>query len=361
MILEPFVDWIFTFNVFVIIVNVLLFFFAKRIIAFLDTTDLEKKKTNGTEEANIKKKIQFLHFLNVVIFISYFATFFAKIDFINDLIRTLFVIMVIYITNAWLLRRIIIFYWEEIEINWNTYLKKWYKTNLFSLLVSIFSIILAVFLSFQLLWFDGIFQTWWAIAWILAFVGFTAPVWAPDMVAWIIMLHNNRVWYWDVIKIDELWILAWVKTISLSEVKLIDLRYSHPILLRPSKLREVKIENLSRWINWKKLDLTQSIDIKIWYDVDFDNVKNLCFDAFDEMILDLSENGNRKYFTEKPFRDIEIVEFWDNAILYKFSYYISSPFYIIKAERLLNEYLLKHQNINKISFSTPVLEMSVKS
>lgn len=270
--------------------------------------------------------------------------------------------MTIYIVNAWIIRRIIIFYWEQLEINGEIYLKKWYKTNLFSLLVSFISVIIAVFLSFQILGFDSLFQTWWAIAWILAFVGFTAPVWAPDMVAWIILLHTGRVWYGHVIKIDELWILAWVKTISLSEIKLIDLRYSHPILLRPSKLREYKVENLSLNIAGnRRTSLTQVIDIKIWYDSDFEDVKKLCFEAFDKMIETINETNERKYFPEEIFRDIEIDEFGDFAILYKFSYHITSPFYIIKAERLLNTYLLKYQNKYKISFSTPVLESSIKA
>jgi len=48
-----------------------------------------------------------------------------------------------------------------------------------------------------------------------------------------------------VVEIEELGILAWVKNLNLSEVKLIDLSLGHPIIMRPSKFRELKVENLS--------------------------------------------------------------------------------------------------------------------
>ena len=345
------------FNLFVFLVNLAIFFSAKRIILFLDTSDLERKNINWDREKNIKKKTRWLQIINFIICFSYFATLFSHIDFLNDLIKALFVIVLIFIINGWIIRKIVVFYGEEIEVNNQKFFRKWYKSNLFSLLVNVSSTLISILIVFQILWFDNILKTGWAIAWILAFVWFTAPVWAPDMVAGIIILHNDRIQTWNVIKIKELGILAWVKTISLSEIKLIDLRYNYPILLRPSKLREYKVENLSLNIIWSKNNLIQqTIDLKVWYENTLEEVEKVCYKAYENMIGEIVSTEHKKYFPKESANlNVEIEDFGDYAIVYKFSYYINSPFYIIKAKRVLNKYLQIESNNKNISFSTPDL------
>jgi hypothetical protein len=77
------------------------------------------------------------------------------------------------------------------------------------------------------------------------------------------------------------------------------------------------------------------------YRQDFTDIKNLCYEAFDTLQVDLLSPEGINYYGEEPTRSLEVAKFSDYAVEYKFFYTINSPFYIFKAERLLNEYLLK--------------------
>jgi hypothetical protein len=52
---------------------------------------------------------------------------------------------------------------------------------------------------------------------------------------------------------------------------------------------------------------------------------------------------------------VQIKDFGDFAVVYQLIYEITNPFYIIRANRLLNVYLQKAQKKFNIEFSTPEL------
>ena len=343
------------FDIFIVIVSAFIFIFSRKIIGFLDTTDIEKKHINEDDTKNIIKKVHFLHLINIFIIVTYFLTTFnSEVEILNNIIKVLFIVLFIYIINAWATKKILLYYGNEIEISWEKFFKKWYKASFFSLLTQTVFFIIGFFLTVETLWIDNYLQIWWIIAWFIAFFGFTAPVWAPDVIAWIIILHNDRVQIWNVIYIEELNMYAWVKKISLSEIKLIDLAHSHPILMRPSKFRWHKIENLSAWIVWKKTHLTRILIIKVGYENTQDSIIKLCQQAYTNMYENLDE-WNKKMFLEKKEIHVEIWDFWDHAVHYKLFYEISSPFYILKASHIFNKYLKLEQEKSWIIFATPQL------
>lgn len=342
------------FYVFIIIINLFVFFFAKWIVNFLDTASLEKKKIWEKEKEKIRKKIVFLRFVTVLMLCAYIITLIIQQPFLNDIILTLFIIVLASIINSWVFKRMLLFYWEEVEVSGEKYFRRDYKINIFSLIVNIVTTLFVVFAIFKVFEIDSILQSWWIIAWMLAFLWFTAHVWAPDLVSWISILHHDEVEIGNVVRIDELDILAWVKNISLSEVKLIDLAYGHPIILRPSKFREYKVENLSMWVAGKKIKVPQYIHAKISYDNTLYEVEQVFFEAWEKMLASVAiDSSERKYFPESNVLKVEIVEFGDYAVTYKFNYSITSPFFIIKAQLLLNPFLQEAQKKYKISFSTP--------
>lgn len=342
------------FYVFIIIINVFIFIFAKWIVNFLDTSSLERKKIWEKEKETIKKKIIFIRTNISLMLIAFIVTHVFKAEFLNDVILTLFIIIISYLVNSWIFKRMLLFYWDEIEVSGHSYFRRDYKIDIFSLILNIITTLFVLFAIFKIFEIDGILQSGWIIAWILAFLWFTAPVWAPDLVAWISMLHHDEVEVWNVVRIDELNILAWVKNISLSEVKLIDIVWGHPIIMRPSKFRDLKVENLSLWVAGKKSSIPQFIYAKIWYSSELYEVEQVFFEAWENMMASLEPNSSeRKYFSEKSIISVDIVDFWDYAVKYKFNYWISSPFFIIKAQLLLNPHLQKAQKKYWICFSTP--------
>lgn len=173
-------------------------------------------------------------------------------------------------------------------------------------------------------------------------------------------MHNDQVEIGNVVEIEELGILAWVKNLSLSEVKLIELSLEHTIIMRPSKFRELKVENLSLGVTGKKQKVRQYVEADISYNNTKEEVEALFFYAREEMVDSIAVDSiERKYFPMEANVNVELIEFGDDAVKYRFFYEINSPFYILKTRYLLNIYLQKAQKKYGIDFSTPkLLELS---
>jgi len=317
------------------------------------------------EKDMLKRKRKFLWIVNILIFVWYIVSLFLNLEVINTFIKILVVILFSFILNWFLVRWVVSIYGEKIEVNGETYIKKWYKTKVFSLLTTVLVIIVTFYTIIDIAWFQDWLQNGGFVGWLLAFLWFTASVWATDMFSSILLLHSWKVDLWDVIEfeIDGSKKYAFIKHISLSEVVLIDLVYNTPIIFRPSEFRNLKMINWSRNIVWEKSkSILQMVKAKISYDADLEQVKTLYAYAIQEMLKDIEEQPEKKYFPKDLAEKIsvQIEDFGDFAVVYQLIYEIPSPFYIVKANRLLNIYLQKAQKKYEIDFSTPELFIEQK-
>lgn len=156
--LEQFFPYIFTFNSLIVIFSIFLLVFSKKIVHFLDTTDLQKRKVTEKDEEKIKKKQEFLMLTTLVILVCYFASLYLQIPFLSKLIKSLFVILIVYILNGLLIRKILFYYGNEIEITGETYFKKGYKANIFSILTNFISFLIGLFVCLHILELDSVFK-----------------------------------------------------------------------------------------------------------------------------------------------------------------------------------------------------------
>ena len=80
-----------------------------KIIDFLDTSDIEDvcHKVNKIERI---KKQKFLRFLALLIISSYLFSVYLGLGFLNDIVVSLSIIMIGYIVNAYVDRKLLIFY-----------------------------------------------------------------------------------------------------------------------------------------------------------------------------------------------------------------------------------------------------------
>ncbi|GEM_PF-2480113 len=129
------------------------------------------------------------------------------------------------------------------------------------------------------------------------------------MIAGIILLHSKTIEVGNVVYVYETGLYAWIKNISLTEVKLIDLRTGNPIVLRSSQFRNMTLKNLSQGISGKTHSLIREIDIHISYKEDKKSVEDLCYGAFDSMIEDIKKTNENNYFGEEPYKNLEISSF----------------------------------------------------
>lgn len=334
----------------IIYFSLLTFFVLSRYFLRLDIN----KKEHGVKMHTLHSELMF-YALTIIITILYLSSLFLEIEIVARILKMSFSIGLLYMISLLLNRMILIHYGKEVEVSWQKYFKKWYEVNLFSLTINIIAFIIGVFLCIKIFELDTLVEIWGLWAWILAFMWFTAPVWALDMIAGIIILQSKNFETGEVFFIYEQDIYVWIKSISLTEVKCIDLRTWNPIMFRPSAFRNLALKNLSQWITGRSQKITREITIKVDYKVDFEAMKDLCYEAFDSMQVELLSPETTNYFWESPYRVLEISSFWDYAVEYKLFYTVTSAFYIFRAERLLNEYLLRTQKEKNIYFSTPDL------
>jgi len=318
-------------------------------------SDIEKKEHKSMSEKKARLQNWLLVFMVGLISTLYIFSLFFEISFLTSILQFSFSLSTLYLISLLIQRKILLVYGEEVEVSGQKYFKKWYKASLFSLFVNIFMFFIAIFLCIQIFQLDSLIEIWGLWAGILAFMWFTAPVWALDMIAGIILLQSKNFDTGNVFYIYEKEIYVWVKSISLTEVKCIDLRTGNPIVFRPSQFRNLSMKNLSQGISGKTSKLLRDITLYIDYKEDFEQVQKLCYEAFDTMQVDLLVPEKTNYFWDEVYRSVEIEGFWDYAVRYKLFYSITSPFYVFKAERLLNEYLLQAQKKNNIYFATPQL------
>lgn len=358
--MQNYIDILLSFNTFVFILNLIILVFSKQILIYLDTSDLEWKQMSEKEMESLKKKRKFLLIINLLIFLWYSISLFLKLEAINTIIKILVVILFSFMVSWLLVRWVVAIYWEKVEINWETYIKKGYKTNIFSILAVVLVIVITFYVIVDIAWFQEWLQSGWFIGWLLAFLWFTAPVWATDMFSSILLLHSGKVDLWDVVEFNYNGqkTVAFIKYITLSEVMLVDLVYSTPIILRASEFRNLGIKNWSRNISLSKSkNITQIIEAKISYDINLKQMKELFDYTIDIMLQDIKDTEYEKYFPSnlKWKINVQIKDFGDFAVVYQLIYEITNPFYIIRANRLLNVYLQKAQKKFNIEFSTPEL------
>lgn len=280
---------------------------------------------------------------------------FTELEGAAKMLQFILSLVVVYIFTMLAKRKIRTVFWKEVEVSGQKYFKKWYEVSLYSLFVNAVAFLISVFLCIKIFELDSFVEIGGLWAGILAFMWFTAPVWALDMIAWIIMLQSKNLETWDVFYIYENDLYVWIKSISLTEVKCIDLRSNNPIIFRPSKFRNLTFKNLSQWISGKNSKILRNIEICVDYRTDQKILRQICEEAFDAMHADRMLSGDINYFGEEPIRNLELQEFWDYGVKYLFFYTISSPFYVFSAQRLLNEYLLEKQKEYNVFFATPDL------
>jgi len=340
-------------DILVFFILIIIFVFSRYFLR----TDIEKKEHTkwNTPQLNAWKQEFFMIWAVVIVTSIYFASLIFKIEMLQNIVTFTFSIFALYIISLYCQRKILLIYGEEVEVSGQKYFKKWYKVSLFGLFVNVFVFFIGIFLCIQIFELNTFIQIGGLWAWILAFMWFTAPVWALDMIAWIILLQSKNFETGNVYYIYDRDLHVWIKSISLTEVKCIDLRYSNPIMFRPSEFRNLIVKNLSNGIGWKSNKILREKEIFVDYSISQEAVAKVCQDAYDEMLLDLTGSEVTNYFWDDKYLSLEIDDFANYAVKYKLFYSITSPFYIFKAERLYNQYLFKHQQSNSLYFSTPDL------
>ena len=229
-----------------------------------------------------------------------------------------------------------------------------HNSRLLSLLIVSLVFVFALIGIVQVLGFDDLLKAGGIIGVIGVMLALTQASWAPDIISGLILLNSDFIDEGDVIEIDDGKITALVFRTKLFHTELFNLVNNNRILLKNAKLREMTIQNLSKFASVR--GYRENLSFKIGYDHQPSEVRHLFNTAF-ERVLKLPEiNIDANHPLE-----VKVLDTGDYAIKWGVFYYTKDMKHIIKTRQAFTEIILDESIQQGISLSTPDLYQRISA
>jgi len=334
---------------FVITLNLLLLFSAKKILALFQ---------EDTTNPNFHLKVQTFRALNLLIILSYG---YSNIYYFNTEsgtgIKLVSIWVIIYLSYLikqifayWVLKK----YGKLRDINDEKKSTETYTSRLLNLLISVAIFVIALISIVNVLEFNSLLQAGGVIGIIGVFLALTQNAWAPDIISGLIFLNNRMLEEGDVIEFDDNGsIIGVVFKTKMFHTEILNLVNNHRIMLKNSRLREFTIHNLSKFASAK--GLREKLSFKISYDVTPEQVRKMFKEAESQIKTEIINPSPNDFSFE-----IAILETGDHAIEWGVYYYTKEVKSLIKLRQAIRECILKTAEASKISLATPITYVRAK-
>jgi small-conductance mechanosensitive channel len=223
-----------------------------------------------------------------------------------------------------------------------------HNSRLLSLLVVSLVFVFALIGVVQVLGFDDLLKAGGIIGVIGVMLALTQASWAPDIISGLILLNSDFIDEGDVIEIEDGKTIALVFRTKLFHTELFNLVNNNRILLKNAKLREMTIQNLSKFASIR--GYRENLSFKIGYDHKPAEVREL-FEAAFERVLKVSEISIE---SNHPL-EVRVIDTGDYAIKWGVYYYTKDLKKLIKTRQQFTEIILDESIQRGISLSTPDL------
>ena len=316
-------------------VNLLLFIFTRQIV-----TAFRPDK----ESASLKTKIWILRAINLVLFGIYFLEYFIG-GWTSQLSRTGLTLLVAYLVVSFLHLIILKKFGRVKEIDGAEYRVETYQSEIFNLLIVITSFIVVLIVVINVWEVTDWFKTTSVLGGLLIILFSTKDYWAPDNINGLMLLYNGDVEPGSIIKIDEYDLIAVTIETTLTQTKFRDLRSRHIIVMPNSKVRNAKVEVLTKG---PASGLMQCIDFKISYGLLPEDV-----DAFFLSVWEQACEHEKSLNNEKPAK-ITVIENGDHAVVWRVSYWVKNIYGLFDAQFAINRAAYDLSLKRGIALDTPL-------
>lgn len=322
---SPYLEMFHGFDLLVIVINVLIFLFAKPIIRISGYT---------VEEQHTKARVWLLRAVSLVLFVLYIlAGLFQEVDKIEPLSVTgltlLFAYLIAHLLQVQVLKR----FGRDREINGEKVHTHTYQSEVIGLLVWIVASIIAFLLVINTWGLTDWLQATSVLGALLLIVYSTKDVWAPDNINGLILLYNADVDPGVVVEVRELDLLAVVLRTTLTQTVFRDLRRKHKIILPNGRFRAAMIEILGSPQN---PNLDCYIDFNIGYGHDSGVVESFLLNVWaDACVVDKSLNAERE-------PRVRLMSHGDHALVWRLFYSVCNVYKFLETE----------QNIRRIAYDS---------
>ncbi len=329
-------------------INLVLLFFAKRILVILGQDE--------TEATGFKRKLAVFRALNVLMIIVYgYVKFYQPIassdverGLAYKLIAVLAVLYLAYLSSNLLYYFIVKQYGKQREIKGKLRWIPTYQTRLLSIFASVFVSIIAMISIIHVLEFNSLLEAGGIVGFIGVMLALTQSSWAPDIFSGLILLNSDMLQEGDVIQIKESKsVYGLVYKTKVFHTVILSLADNHRIMIRNTKLRDFIIHNLSKFASAK--GLREHLIFKIGYDVSIEECHQLFEAAIEKVRVNMEADIETKHDFEYVINDTG-----DHAVEWKFYYYTKKVDKLINIRQKLMEFILETANERKISLATPL-------
>lgn len=225
-----------------------------------------------------------------------------------------------------------------------------YHSRMISIVANSLLVLVLMIAIIRILGFDSWLEAGGIIGVLGVILALTQNVWAPDLFSGLILLNSNIVESGDVIEMEnrnEI-DLAIIYKVRLFHTELLNLVNNHRLMIRNEKLRNLTINNLSKFASAK--GLRERICFKVSYEESINEVKNMFGSAFKNLI----KKGNKSIDSAHGI-EVSTTNAGDYAVEYTVFYYTKDIKKLLITRHVLIEEILLEANRRNILLSTPAM------
>lgn len=227
-----------------------------------------------------------------------------------------------------------------------------YSSRGLSIVVAVVISVIAIVSCLRILGLNSLLEAGGAIGIIGLFLAMTQSSWAPDIISGLIILNSRLCEEGDVIqfKLDGENTTASIFKTKLFHTECLDLANNHRLMIRNARLRDMGLQNLSRFAS------ARGLRERMLFNIDYQHsqieVSEMIKRAFAE--IDSNEGLREEQFEPEIF----VHDTGDYAVTWAVYYYIKDVKSLLKIKQVFRSYVLAEAIRSNISLATPSLQVN---
>ena len=313
------------------------------LLIFLCSRWIVKGFNTSSDENSSGTKLWALRAINLILFGLYFIAIFET-QLTRQISLTGLTLLLAFILVHFYQMFLLYKFGRVKEIEGDKYKVETYQSEVFGLLGVFLAIIISILVTINIWDMTSWLQATSVLGALLLLTYSTKDVWAPDNINGLMLLYNGDVEPGSVVKIDELNLLGIAIQTTLTQTVFRDLRGRYRIILPNSKIRNAKIEVLTKG---PVSGLREFVDFKIGYGYKSEQIEKFLMSAWEsaceqELAINL----------DKP-ASVKLVEAGDHAVTWRLSYSVKNVYRLIESKCAINKATYDLSLIEKIGLNTP--------
>ncbi|MDF1881386.1 mechanosensitive ion channel family protein, partial [Sulfurimonas sp. MAG313] len=301
----------------VIVINLLLFAFAKPLVSIFTS------KPDDGLQLSVFRVLNFFFFffhlidLGLIILNQDYQNFFSNLAL---MLVSIYFSVFLFSFLSFLSRKK---FGLEKKLDEKTLYIETYNSRLVDIIILVFISVISLYIIIDIWDFDSLLQTTGIFGIAAAFLALTNQIWAPDMFYGLVILNSKMLEDGDVIQFGDNSDEYIINKVTFIYTILLDVRNNHRTLIKNSKLVDHRVDNLSKKAS------TDGLRMKLSYKIGYPKKEEI--QDFKKRINEMFEEVNSIALADDEIKINENIPFeWylhetgDYALEYNLFFYIDS-------------------------------------